>query len=302
MQLAMLLCPKGQSVSQWFSLKSNKQIPHFLSEYDARKSTLQLRGLFVEHPSSLFISHCMINCRRKSVSSYAWQVVTAVYGDELSPSASAPKIEAEQNLREEKQTVEGASMGKESCLSTEDLRVGSIYKGKVTSIESYGAFVDIGAYTNGLIHISRLNRAFVENVEDILHVGQEVTTQIIELDLPANRLSLMLKPDWDFNQNMGMGPLTISEMHVMEKAAQRRANLSAGRTINGLPRRQVSLENRMRMKAIRRAAIAERLAKEQEEARLKARDSNQGAAFKNVGTEYTAEGWYKQDGQGGPDQ
>jgi len=86
-------------------------------------------------------------------------------------------------------------------LEWRDLRPKQKYVGKVTRIESFGAFVDIGAPREGLVHISRLSRQRVESVSDVVQVGDEVTVWVHEVNKKAGRISLtMVEPpavDWD---------------------------------------------------------------------------------------------------------
>ena len=56
---------------------------------------------------------------------------------------------------------------------------GSIVKGKVESIQSYGAFIDLGGGISGLVHISQVAMKRVGSVEEVLHVGDEVTAKIL---------------------------------------------------------------------------------------------------------------------------
>jgi len=59
------------------------------------------------------------------------------------------------------------------------LQVGSDYPAKVVSLQKYGAFVDLGGGVEGLIHISELAHGRVERVEDLLHVGEEITVRLL---------------------------------------------------------------------------------------------------------------------------
>lgn len=63
-----------------------------------------------------------------------------------------------------------------------DPEVGAIYKGKVTRIMSFGAFVEIAPGKEGLVHISKLDRNRVENVEDVVSVGDEIVVKVMEID------------------------------------------------------------------------------------------------------------------------
>ena len=68
--------------------------------------------------------------------------------------------------------------------------VGQVYHGKVTSILEFGAFVEILPGKEGLLHISELDWAKTEKVEDILNVGDEVDVKLIELDAKSGKLRL----------------------------------------------------------------------------------------------------------------
>ncbi len=65
---------------------------------------------------------------------------------------------------------------------TEEVEVGKIYKGKVTRIMNFGAFVEILPGKEGLVHVSQLAEGFVKNVKDVLKEGQEVEVKVIEID------------------------------------------------------------------------------------------------------------------------
>ena len=72
------------------------------------------------------------------------------------------------------------------------LQTGTIVKGTVSGITSYGAFVDIGG-ADGLIHISELSWDRVSKVTDVLQLGEEVTVKVIKLDPEQTRISLSLR-------------------------------------------------------------------------------------------------------------
>lgn len=80
------------------------------------------------------------------------------------------------------------------------LKEGMVLKGKVVSLLNFGAFVDLDGI-QGLIPMSELGWARVENIHDVLIVGQEVEVRIIKLDWEKDQIGLSLKqclPDpWD---------------------------------------------------------------------------------------------------------
>ena len=63
-----------------------------------------------------------------------------------------------------------------------DPEVGAIYKGKVTRLMAFGAFVEIAPGKEGLVHISKLDNKRVEKVEDVVTVGDEVLVKVTEID------------------------------------------------------------------------------------------------------------------------
>ncbi len=76
------------------------------------------------------------------------------------------------------------------------LSVGQELTGKVKQVTDFGAFVDIGAGRDGLVHISELSVGRVTNVKEIVEEGQSVTVWIKRLNRERNRISLtMISPD-----------------------------------------------------------------------------------------------------------
>ncbi|HEX2697594.1 MAG TPA: S1 RNA-binding domain-containing protein [Anaerolineales bacterium] len=74
-----------------------------------------------------------------------------------------------------------------------DLKPEMVVKGKVVRLETYGAFVDIGAERPGMIHISELARGYVKNASDVVKEGDEVEAVIINLDLKKRQIRLSIK-------------------------------------------------------------------------------------------------------------
>ncbi len=63
-----------------------------------------------------------------------------------------------------------------------DPEVGALYKGRVTRLMNFGAFVEIAPGKEGLVHISKLDTKRVEKVEDVVSVGDEVVVKVTEID------------------------------------------------------------------------------------------------------------------------
>ncbi len=75
---------------------------------------------------------------------------------------------------------------------TREIEVDGIYDGKVSRITNFGAFVDLGAGKEGLLHISKISSKRVEKVEDVLAEGDEITVKVIEID-HQGRINLSMK-------------------------------------------------------------------------------------------------------------
>lgn len=77
---------------------------------------------------------------------------------------------------------------------TMSVEVGQVLKGKVTGIQSFGAFVALdGENTQGLVHISEVSNTYVKDIHDFLTVGQEVEVKVIKVDEASHRISLSMR-------------------------------------------------------------------------------------------------------------
>src|SRR5271165_3244406 len=73
-----------------------------------------------------------------------------------------------------------------------NLKPGEIRKGVVSSVVNFGAFVDLGGM-DGLVHVSELSWQHVDHPSSVVAVGDEVTVQVLDVDLDKERISLSLK-------------------------------------------------------------------------------------------------------------
>ena len=73
-----------------------------------------------------------------------------------------------------------------------EFSVGDSISARVKSLASYGAFVDFGATTDGLLHISQLSTEFVGDVKEILELNQEIEVRITKIDEGKNQVGLTL--------------------------------------------------------------------------------------------------------------
>lgn len=75
---------------------------------------------------------------------------------------------------------------------TEEVKVGKVYEGKVTSIKDFGAFIEIVPGRDGLCHISELDDKYVGRVEDVVKVGDRMQVKVIAIDA-QDRIKLSRK-------------------------------------------------------------------------------------------------------------
>lgn len=75
---------------------------------------------------------------------------------------------------------------------TDEIEIGRVYKGKIKRIVSFGAFCEIAPGKEGLIHISELEDKFVNKVDDVVNIGDEVNVKVIGID-EQGRINLSKK-------------------------------------------------------------------------------------------------------------
>ena len=73
-----------------------------------------------------------------------------------------------------------------------DLNPGMKVPGIVNNITNFGCFVDIGIKESGLIHISKLAKGFISDVNSVVKLGQELTVTVVEVDEVRKRIQLSL--------------------------------------------------------------------------------------------------------------
>jgi len=73
-----------------------------------------------------------------------------------------------------------------------DLVAGQLLPGIVNNITNFGCFVDVGIKESGLIHVSNLSDSFVKDVNEHVHLHQQVIVKVLEVDVPRKRIQLKL--------------------------------------------------------------------------------------------------------------
>ncbi|MCD6342710.1 MAG: helix-hairpin-helix domain-containing protein, partial [Spirochaetaceae bacterium] len=81
----------------------------------------------------------------------------------------------------------------ERIRSLDDVEKGMVLPGIVTNVTAFGAFVDVGAHRDGLVHISQIADRYVSDPSELLSVNQQVTVKVMEIDRKRGRLGLSIK-------------------------------------------------------------------------------------------------------------
>jgi len=75
---------------------------------------------------------------------------------------------------------------------TREIKVGDIFKAKITRLLNFGAFAEIAPGREGLIHVSELSSKFVKNPADLVKIGDQIQVKVIEID-NLGRINLSAK-------------------------------------------------------------------------------------------------------------
>ena len=85
------------------------------------------------------------------------------------------------------------SMIAPGTMTLRDIDEGMVVTGRVTRLERYGAFLDIGVGRDGMLHVKEMGRGFVEKPEDVVNIGDEIQVQVVGVDRRRGRVDLSMK-------------------------------------------------------------------------------------------------------------
>ena len=74
-----------------------------------------------------------------------------------------------------------------------DLKKDMVVSGRVTKLEKFGAFIEIGAERPGLLHVSEMSHDYVRKPEDVVTIGQEVQVRVLDVDRRKKQIKLSMK-------------------------------------------------------------------------------------------------------------
>lgn len=123
------------------------------------------------------------------------------------------------------------TMEKPPELTWNRIQKGEMYKGVVTRIEDYGAFVDIGAERPGMVHVSELTDGYVQSPNDVVKVGDEVEVRVIKLNRRNRQIDLSMKtPVEEIQQVMEPAEEVPSAMEMAFRRAEKQSQRGDKRT------------------------------------------------------------------------
>ncbi|MDM5299285.1 S1 domain-containing post-transcriptional regulator GSP13 [Bacillus pumilus] len=97
--------------------------------------------------------------------------------------------------------------------------IGSVYTGKVTGLQAYGAFVALDEETQGLVHISEVTHGFVKDINEHLSIGDEVQVKVLSVDEKAGKISLSIRATQEAPERKESKPKKQRPQQVKEEAA-----------------------------------------------------------------------------------
>lgn len=150
---------------------------------------------------SLTCPSCIVHkpaCRCFDCSSFALAMADVLEAEVPAEVEAMDGIASEEEAHNAERPARGSGIHKHSKdtsgrVELKDLEIGAEVTAKVKTITSYGAFLDIGAKSDALIHVSRLSDDFVANVEDVVKQGEDITVRIISVDVDKNQIAVTMR-------------------------------------------------------------------------------------------------------------
>ena len=103
--------------------------------------------------------------------------------------------------------------------------------GKVVRLENFGAFVDVGAGRDGMIHVTEMGRGYVGSPSEIVSVGDEVEVRVLEVDARRGRISLSMKdlPSVEYQSAEEVDLPSLMELALREAMEEQGVDLPMGK-------------------------------------------------------------------------
>lgn len=111
----------------------------------------------------------------------------------------------------------------------DEITPGSVFRGKVSRVEKFGVFVDIGAERPGLVHVSELAEGYVGHPGEVARVGDELDVRVLSVDRKKRQINLSAKalaepePEEDLDEDNQATAMEVALRQAMEGQNPRRA-------------------------------------------------------------------------------
>ncbi|KAH9763322.1 polyprotein of EF-Ts [Citrus sinensis] len=244
-----------------FTIKKNNCLTRYNSTRKSTKQTISSQRFLLPLPSSVrFFSQFQSGSALQH--KFALHIISATginvsVEESDSPTADDDSVRAS-DIPSDVETSESSSIKSEASptlvesrrsrisrksemppIKNEDLIPGATFTRKVRSIQPFGAFIDFRAFTDGLVHVSRLSDNFVKDVGSIVSVGQEVKVRLIEANAKTGRISLTMSESDDISMLQQQKDATASGDKVRtarrstSKPGQKRDEMKTTKFVKG---------------------------------------------------------------------
>jgi len=156
----------------------------------------------------------------------------------------------------------GLTMVEPPAVDWNEIKRGQKVTGKVTRLEKYGAFVDIGAEREAMIHISEISPAYISHPSDLLEVGEEIEAQVLEVDPRKKQIKLSIKAvERSATVEAQPEAALLSPMEIAFRQAQGQARAAASRPLPPAPAGADAGQARQEQEDIFRRTIEQHVSK-----------------------------------------
>jgi ribosomal protein S1 len=127
-------------------------------------------------------------------------------------------------INEDKNLVE-LTLVEPLALEWRDIKKGMKLAGTVSRLETFGAFVEVGAERPGMVHVSEMSHDYVRKPDDVVKVGEEIEVQVLAVDRRKKQIKLSMKalnapPEELVEEVVEQGPAPTSMELALRKAME----------------------------------------------------------------------------------
>ncbi|KAM2062951.1 hypothetical protein ACFX16_026571 [Malus domestica] len=186
-----------------FTARKNSCLTKFSFSRKSARHTLSPQSFLLPFLTSiksfpLYHSRCPVHhkCRipvSATGTDVAVEAADSPVADAASSEAKSPEDSPSPSQDAQPKRTKPVRKSEMPPVKNEELVVGATFTGKVRSIQPFGAFIDFGAFTDGLVHVSQLSDSYVKDVGSVVSVGQEVKVTLVEANPETGRISLTMR-------------------------------------------------------------------------------------------------------------